>query len=178
MGELLGFVVFETLVGIVGEDDFFGTCLEHGQWMQGNECLRATYSTVSAGLCLVESTQSQRADVAGAVVARSDTLVDDWRGADEADLGLDVVAVFCLRYQSQGLSLCLDLLFSGGLGFRIVVVVCAGCPSCPSSGASTTASALTSISIAALGLFRVLTFARCSVSSSASSRAIVPAAID
>ena len=98
MGKLFDIVVFVTLVGIVGEDDFFGTCLRNDQWMQGNECRRATYSTVSASLCLVEGAQSQRADVAGAMVARSDTLVDNRRGANEADLGLDVVAVFCLRY--------------------------------------------------------------------------------
>jgi hypothetical protein len=53
---------------------------------------------MSACLCLVEGTQSQRANVAGAVVARSNTLVDNWRGTDEADLGLDIVTVFCLRY--------------------------------------------------------------------------------
>jgi hypothetical protein len=32
------------------------------------------------------------------MVTGSDTLMDDWRGADEADLSLDIVAVFCLWY--------------------------------------------------------------------------------
>jgi hypothetical protein len=80
VSKLLSVVVFEAFVGIVGEDDFFSTC-----------------STVGAGLCLVESTQSEGADVAGAVVAGSDTLVDDWRGADEADLGLNIITVLGLR---------------------------------------------------------------------------------
>ena len=99
--------------------------------------------------------------------------MDNWRGANEADLGLDIVAVFCLRYQSQSFPFCLNLLFSVGLGFRIVGV----CPSCPSSSASTTTSALSSISVTALTLFGIVAFTRGSVSSSASSRAIVPAAI-
>jgi hypothetical protein len=96
--EFLCVVFFVTLVGIVGENDFFSTCLGRGQSLQGDKWRRPTYSAVSTSLCLVEGSQSQRADVAGAVVARSDTLVNDWRGADEADLSLDIVAVFCLRY--------------------------------------------------------------------------------
>lgn len=109
------------------------------------------------------------------MVAGSDTLVDDWRGTDEADLGFDIVTVLCLGNYGEGLSLCLDLLFGGGLVFRIVGLVC---PSCPSSvGASSTTSAFASISIAALWLFAILTFARSSVPSSASSSTIVPAPI-
>jgi hypothetical protein len=37
LDEFLGVVVFVTLVGIVGEDDFFSTCLGDGQWLQGDE---------------------------------------------------------------------------------------------------------------------------------------------
>lgn len=104
--------------------------------------------------------------------------MDDWRGTDEADFSLDIVTVFCLRHQSKCFSFCLDLLFGGGLRCRIVGLMSAWCPSCPSSGTSTAASASARISVAALSLFGILAFARCSVSfSSASSRAIVPAAV-
>lgn len=50
-----------------------------------------TYSTVRASLCLVESAQSQGADMTSAVVAWRDTLVDNRRSANEADLGLDIL---------------------------------------------------------------------------------------
>jgi hypothetical protein len=35
LGEFLDVVVFVTLGGIVGEDDFFGTCLGWNQWLYG-----------------------------------------------------------------------------------------------------------------------------------------------
>ena len=110
------------------------------------------------------------------MVARSDTLMHDWRGTDEADFGLDILAVLSLWYQSEGLSFCLDLLFRRWLISRVCGCMC---PSCPASAASSTASTFASISVAvvSLRLFAILTFAWRSVSSSTSSTAIVPAAI-
>ena len=110
------------------------------------------------------------------MVARSDTLMHDWRGTDEADFGLDVLAVLSLWHQSQSLSFCLNLLLRRWLISRVCGCMC---PSCPASAASSTASTFASISVAviSLRLFAILTFAWRSVSSSTSSTAIAPAAI-
>lgn len=100
----------------------------------------------------------------------------DWRGTDEADFGLGVLAVLAvlsLWHQSQSLFFCLNLLFRRWLISRVC-----GCM-CPASATSSTASTFASISVAvvSLRLFAILTFAWRSVSSSTSSTAMAPAAI-
>lgn len=100
----------------------------------------------------------------------------DWRGTNEADFGLDILAVLSLRHQSQSLFFCLNLLFRRWLISRVRGLVC---PSCPASATSSTASTFAGISVAvvSLRLLAILTFAWRSVSSSTSSTAIAPAAI-
>lgn len=68
--------IFVSLLWIVCEDDICGFS-----------------STMRASLCLVQCSQSECANVAGAVIAGRDAVVGDWRGANEAYLGLDIVFV-------------------------------------------------------------------------------------
>lgn len=75
-GEVLVGVVFESLLGIVGEDDI--------------GCRRSAVGTV---LDLVQGPHAQAADVACLVVARRNRVVGNRVGADEADFGVVVVVV-------------------------------------------------------------------------------------
>lgn len=104
-GEVLVGVVFESLLGIVGEDDIGCWRLsEHRQlaytyWQQSKgeaidqEEKPMTYSAVGTVLDLVQGSHAQAADVACLVVARRDRVVGNRVGADEADFGIVVVVV-------------------------------------------------------------------------------------
>lgn len=87
-GDVCVFVVLETFLGVVGEDDKGGRCLEtvsssHGGW----ESVR-TYSAVCAVFCLVKGSHAKTADVTGCVVAWRNGVVCNGIGADEADFGV------------------------------------------------------------------------------------------
>lgn len=49
-----------------------------------------TYPTMCTGLCLIQCSQAQRTDMTGPVITGSDTIMHDGRGANEADLCLDI----------------------------------------------------------------------------------------
>lgn len=75
-GEVLVGVVFEALLGVVGEDDIGCRC-----------------SAVGAVLGLVQGPHAQATDVARLVVAGRNRVVGHGVGADEADVGIVVVVV-------------------------------------------------------------------------------------
>lgn len=93
-GEVGVGVVFEALLGVVGEDDIGRWCLEQLLACVGEKSSRTrTYSAVGTVLGLVQGPHAQAADVARLVVAGRNRVVGHGVGADEADVGIVVAVV-------------------------------------------------------------------------------------